>query len=159
MYDDGTEKINTSTWDQVARAVTSLMSMKILPDDEHDTSPSLDTHYRNKFAYVSSFLVSQRDMFDSLKRVTGTTDSDWSVTHQPSGERYREGLAELKSGVPGRAGYAKLLYARCFYPTGDGAFESKRGLANSVLGLPEEDLDECTKGVVERCMNPNPRVG
>ncbi len=41
------------------------------------------------------------------------------------------------------------MYARVFYPNGDGDFESSRGLANEVLGLPKEELDEATKGAVE----------
>jgi len=53
----------------------------------------------------------------------------------------------LKNGI--QTGYAKAMYARVFYPNGDGDFESSRGLANEVLGLPKEELDEATKGAVE----------
>jgi len=31
-----------------------------------------------------------------------------------------------------------------FFPTGDGDYESKKGLHNDLLGLPVEDLDEWT---------------
>lgn len=152
FYDDGTHKFNTSTFDQVARAVTALMSMKIYPDDENDTLATLHTSFRNKFAFVSSFRIGQKDMFESLKRVTGTSDADWKITYRPSEEVYNEGMKELKAGSAGA--YVKLLYARGLYPNGDGDFETKHGLANKVLGLPVEDLDECTKGAVERSKNP-----
>lgn len=151
FYDNGTQKFNTSTWDQVARAIAALMSMKIHPDDENDTLATLDTHFRNKFAYVSSFRISQQDMFESLKRVTATSDADWNVTHRSSEEIYKEGMRELKTN-PGA--YVKLLYARGLYPNGDGDFETKHGLANEILGLPKENLDECTQGAVERSKNP-----
>lgn len=139
FYDDGNTKISTSTWDQVARAVTALLSMDVA---------ELEEKFKNKFAYVSSFNVSQKDMFESIKRVTGTSDSDWKVDYQPSSERVAEGMKQMKEG--GRApGFVKVLYGRCFYPNGDMNFEAKYGLANDLLGLPNEDLDECTKDAIE----------
>jgi hypothetical protein len=47
-----------------------------------------------------------------------------------------------------RIGFAKMLYARAFYP-GDGDYESKKGLHNDALGLPKEDFDEATKMAVD----------
>lgn len=149
FYDDGNTKFNTSTWDQYARTVVRLMSMKIYPDDENDNSPSLDTNFRNKFAYLRSFRVSQKDIFESLKRVTSTDDSEWQTTYEPSEERYNKGMQELKA-TPGMIPYVKLLYARASYPNGDGDFESKYTLANDILNLPSEDLDTCTQGAVQR---------
>lgn len=139
FYDDGTAKINTSTWQQVARAVTSLLSMDV---------SGLDARFKNRFAYVSSFCVSQKDMFESVKRVTGTSDSAWKVEHQPSSERVAEGRQAMQEGQR-FVGFVKVLYGRSFYPNGDANFEAKHGLANDVLGLMKEDLDECTRGAIE----------
>lgn len=75
LYDDGDVNINTSTWPQCVRAVAKLLSLKELPEDEHDTSPTL-SRLRNQCVYSSSFRVSQRDMFESVKRATKTTDID-----------------------------------------------------------------------------------
>lgn len=149
FYDDGNTKFNTSTWEQYARTVARLMSMKIFPESKNDTSPSLDQNFRNKFAYLSSFRISQKDIFESLKRVTGTNDADWQIDHEPSKERYEKNLQDFKA-KPGQSPYVKLLYARGLYPNGDGDFESKHGLANEILGLPKEDFDTCTKGAVKR---------
>lgn len=41
------------------------------------------------------------------------------------------------------------MYSRVFYPNGDGDYEFSRGLSNSLIGLPKEDLDEGTKRAVE----------
>jgi hypothetical protein len=141
--DGGNVHINTSTWPQCGRAVASLLSLKELPDDEADTSPSL-SQFRNSNVYISSFRVSQRDMFESVKRVTGTTDNDWTITHESAEERWKDGTAELKKG--NFAAFTKNLYSRMFLPgTGDGDYEYKHGTHNAILRLPVEDLDEATR--------------
>lgn len=48
-----------------------------------------------------------------------------------------------------RTGFVKMMYTRVFYPDGVGNIEHK-GTLNSVLGLPQEDLDEATKAALER---------
>lgn len=153
LFDDGNTKMNISTKDQVGRAVSALLSLKVLPDDENDdSSPTLSTWW-NKPVYISSFLLSQRDMFESWKRVTGETDGDWTIEHGASSTRYQQGLKRMKQGD--RSGFVQAMYSRIFFPSGDGVFERK-GLANSALGLPTEDLDEQTRNardMVERGYN------
>lgn len=148
FFDDGEEKITTTTWEQVARTVVAIMSMKILPDDENDKSPSLDRDLRNKFAHVNSFTVSQKDMFESVKRVTGDSDSDWKISYEKSDERFAEASKRVQAGD--FSAFVKLLYTRVFYPTGEGNQEARFGLENDLLGLPKEDLDTCTKKAIER---------
>ncbi|PHH88102.1 hypothetical protein CDD83_7972 [Cordyceps sp. RAO-2017] len=143
--DDGKTRINTSTWEQCGRAIKGLLSLKELPDDEADTSPTL-SRWRNQPLYISSFLVSQRDMLDSVNRVLGTSDADWKIEHEESQARYKRGMEMLKQGS--MLGFGIALYTRTFYPNGDGNFEAKHGLANDALGLPKEDLDEATKRAV-----------
>lgn len=150
LYDDGTTKINTSTWPQVGRAVAKLLSLKILPDTEQDTSPSL-RRFRNKPVYISSFFVSQRDMFDSVLRVTGDDEKDWKVTHENVVDRFKRGQELLKQGQT--LGFGILLYARLFYKDGAGDFNAQ--LSNQALGLPEEDLDKATKVAVEMALAGN----
>lgn len=142
FFDDGDTRINTSTWPQCARGVSALLSLKTFPEDENDKSPCL-SQFRNRFVHWSSFLINQKEMLDSVMRVTGTKLEDWKVSHEPSHERYKSGMELLKSG--NRMGFARLLYSRVFYPNGGGDFESSKGLENEMLGLPKEDLDESTK--------------
>ncbi|EHK18083.1 uncharacterized protein TRIVIDRAFT_67296 [Trichoderma virens Gv29-8] len=146
FFDDGKTRINTSTWRQCGRAAAHLLSLKELPDDENDQSPTV-SQWRNKGLYISSFLASQRDMLDSLNRVLGTTDGDWQIEYEPSDVRYKRGLQIFQTG--NLVGFALALYSRAFYPNGDGNYEAKQGLANKALGLPEEDFDEATKLAVE----------
>ena len=146
LYDDGNTKISTTTWEQCGRAVAALASLKELPEDEADKSPTV-SHWRNKSLVVSSFLISQRDMFDSWKRVTGDKDSDWTIEHESSKERYQQGIGAMqnaKDPLSERMGAAQASFVRIFYPNGGGDYERTRGLDNHVLGLPKEDLDERT---------------
>ncbi|KAL7783889.1 hypothetical protein V8C37DRAFT_396629 [Trichoderma ceciliae] len=146
LYDDGKTRINTSTWRQCGRAAAQLLSLKELPDDENDQSPTI-SQWRNKVLYISSFLASQREMLDSLNQVLGTTDGDWQIEHEPTDVRYKRGLEIFKTG--NIIGFVMAMYSRTFYPNGDGNYEAKYGLANKVLGLPEEDFDDATKLAVE----------
>jgi len=142
FYDDGETRINTSTWPQTGRAVAKLLALKVLPEDGNDTSTTLQ-NYKNHFTYVSSFTINQREMFESILRVTGDSASDWKIEKVPAKQVYEDGVAMMKGG--NRAGFAKLLYSRSFYPDKFGLTEETRGLDNEKLGLPKEDLDEFTK--------------
>jgi hypothetical protein len=148
FFDDGNTKIITSTWDQCGRAVAALLSLPELPVDENDKSPTV-SQFGNGAVYISSFLISQKDMFESVKRVTGTTDADWKVSYEESAQRYQDGVEAMKKGD--MRGFGKMLYTRVMFPNGDGDFSDK--LHNNLLGLPQEDLDERTKVAVEMAEN------
>ena len=148
LYDDGNTKINTSTWPQFGRAVASLLSMKKIPQNEKDKSLCL-SQYDSKSIHVSSFFVSQRDMFESVLRVTGDNEKEWTITHEDVVERYNRGQQILKEGK--LAGFGIILYARVFYKDGAGDFNDK--LDNDVLGLPKENLDDATKVAVNMALS------
>jgi hypothetical protein len=141
LFDGGKVAINTTTWPQSGRAVASLLSLKELPEDETDKSPTL-SQFVNRSTYISSFRVNQLDMFESVKRVTGTTDVNWTITHESAEQRFKDGQQALQQGD--FKGFTKLLYSRMFFDNGDGDYQTSRGLHNDLLGLPVEDLDEYT---------------
>jgi hypothetical protein len=138
FYGDGLKKINTSTWDLCGEAVA-----KVLAGDVEE--------WADKAVYISSFLVSQRDMLDSLHRVLGTKDEDWEIRYQDVEERYAEGRKELQEG--NRMGFAKAMYAKSFYPNGRGDYETGWGIDNEKLGLKTESLDEATKRTAKMVEN------
>ena len=144
FFDDGETKINSSTWQQCGRALAGLLN---LPEKAAEPGSVAVEEWKNKPLYTSSFRVSQRDMLDSIHRVTGSTDSDWDIRREPTKQRYQDGLDEMRKGV--RTGFAKSMYARGFFPGGGADFESTKELANQVLRLPTDDLDEATKRAVE----------
>ncbi|KAH7408829.1 hypothetical protein DE146DRAFT_752935 [Phaeosphaeria sp. MPI-PUGE-AT-0046c] len=150
LYDNGEVAINTSTWPQCGRAITQLLSLKELPENENDTSATL-SQFRNECVYISSFRLNQREMFDSVKRVTSTTDADWKISNTNTEESYKEGMQVLKSGDP--EGWMKMAYSRMFFPRGGGDYEASRGLHNELFGLPSEELDHYTAIAVRRGEN------
>jgi hypothetical protein len=144
MYGEGSTQITTSTWSQCGRAVTALLTLPVEPEDTRQGQTTL-SQFRNKSAYIGSFYVSQKDIFASVLRSTGTSESDWTLQYEPVEERYRRGNNMLAGGD--RWGFSVALYARLFYP--DGACDLQAKLANDALGLPKEDLDEATKEALE----------
>lgn len=142
FFDDGNQRLNTSTWQQVGRAVAAVLS---LPVEQQGTQTTLST-YRNRMVFVSSFAVSQKEMLESVKRVTGTSDTDWTITSKPAKQRYEEACESLKKGD--RVAFGRKLYTRYFYEDA-GLFEKLHGLDNDKLALPKEDLDEATKATVK----------
>eukprot|EP01113_Clastostelium_recurvatum_P003098 TRINITY_DN11341_c0_g1_i3.p1 TRINITY_DN11341_c0_g1~~TRINITY_DN11341_c0_g1_i3.p1 ORF type:complete len:364 (+),score=112.85 TRINITY_DN11341_c0_g1_i3:122-1213(+) len=148
-FDDGNTKISVTTWPQCGRAVASLLSLPILPQDEHDHSTTLSS-FKNKHALVSSFFgdggVSQRDMFESVLRVTGTQESDWTIEgKEDPHERWQKAVDLLMKGD--FKAFVRVLYARIFFKEDPGNHESRSH--NEVLGLPKEDIDKATKEAIE----------
>lgn len=145
FFDDGRTTITTTTWLQVGRAVAKLLALPL--DAGADNEVSLG-RFRNENVHISSYQLSQRDMFASVLRVTGTQESDWSVSHEDVKARYARGKKMYEEGT--FVGFGILLYSRVFFPDDPGNFGDK--LDNEVLGLPKEDLDEATGRAVKMAM-------
>lgn len=150
FYGDGNVKVNTSTWPQIGRAVAALLALPQSPADGEDKTMSVLESFKNKECYISSFLLSQRDMFASALRVTGTKEEDWSINYEDAEARYARGKGMLEKGE--MVGFGLGMYARSFFNDGVGDYETVKGLSNELLGLPVEDLDVCTRGAVERAV-------
>ena len=142
FFDEGTQRLNTSTWQQVGRAVAALLSLLV----EQQDAPATIDMYRNRMVYVSSFTVNQREMFESVRRVTGTSDDDWTIRSEPAKQRYKDACEALTKGE--RIAFGRKLYTRYFYEDA-GLFEKLHGLDNEKLGLPKEDLDQATQAALE----------
>lgn len=148
LFDDGTARMNTSTLARYGETLAALLSLPVAK--QADGGPALED-WRNKPVYFSSFLVSQRDMLDSVQRVTGTKDADWVVEKVDAKERVEEGLAAMKKGD--YKGFVRAMYTRTFYRDEPVNFEAMRGLHNEVLGLEKEDLDTATKQAVDEAVS------
>ncbi|KAM0445300.1 hypothetical protein ACHAPV_008392 [Trichoderma viride] len=139
MFDDGQARINTTTWVQCGRAVASFLGLKKSPDDDNDSTPTLQ-QFQNKPIYVSSFMVNQREMLDSVERVTSTSDADWNIQYESTAKRIKDGKTAFAAGDP--KGLAKAYYSRVFSPDSPAVYQKK--LHNGLFGLPDEDLDDAT---------------
>ena len=143
FFDDGNVPLNTSTWPQVGRAVAALLSLPVGTPDSTDKTVTLNT-FRNRRVTISSFTATQKEIFESAKRVTGTSDADWKISTVNSKERYDGGVAKMKTGD--HIGFRIALYTRHFFP---GEFDKAPAAENEKLGLPKEDIDECLKDAIK----------
>jgi len=146
LFDDGETKINTSTYDQCGRAVAQFLALKMLPEDEKDQAVSM-SQWANKGLCISSFLLSQKDMFASILRVTGEKEGDWLIKTEPAKHRFQEAMKGIQAG--NSITYVIAMYTRVFFKEDSGDYEKDGWLANGALGLPQEDLDEATKYAVK----------
>lgn len=144
MFDDGQRQINMSTWPQLGCAVAAFLSLKKMPDDDKDVSTTLEQFHKMPL-YVSSFLINQREILDSIERVTNTTDSDWNITYEPTSDRVAAGRDQFFKG--NHRGMAKAYYARLHYPGREAIYEHK--LHNDVLGLQRENIDDATEAALD----------
>ncbi|KAK0925788.1 hypothetical protein LTR91_015082 [Friedmanniomyces endolithicus] len=147
LFDEGETRMNISTWPQVGRAVAALLSLPIKAGGGGKEEACMD-YYRDGQVYVSSFCVSQRDMLASVLRVTGDKGSDWTIKKERAVERFEAAREAMQKGD--RMAFARWMYTRVFYPDGSGEYGKTKGLANEVLKLPEESIDEATKAAMER---------
>jgi hypothetical protein len=97
--------------------------------------------------FVNSFTISQKDMFESVLRVTDTEPKDWNIAKESTTERWASGMKAIQEG--NRTGFFKLV-ARLFYSDGCGDFEHSKGTLNGLLQLPKEELDDATRLAIER---------
>ena len=154
FFDDGETKITTSTLLQCGRALAALLSLPVLPINEQDQQLTL-SHFRDKSAFVGSFYVSQKDMFESVLRVTNTQEAEWKIGYEGVEARYQRGGELFSQGK--MEGYAMMLYARSFYK--DSPMDTQALLNNEELGLPKEDFDEATKVAVEMAKTASEAIG
>jgi uncharacterized protein YbjT (DUF2867 family) len=129
-------KISTTTVSRSGEGIAVLLS---LPEAEL-------AQYKNTSYYFSSFELSQRDIFDAVKRVTGTTDSDWSITEKDANEIIRESELKLKDG-DGYAEWYRLFVM--FFQGAPGSNYEKKVVDLRKYGLPNENLDTVVKRAIE----------
>ncbi|KAE8550070.1 hypothetical protein EYB25_008601 [Talaromyces marneffei] len=120
FFDEGEAKASVSTWAQVGRAVAALLSLPV--QAEEGKGDGFLKNFKNKDVYINSFTINQKEMFDSLLRVTGTKPEDWTITNEIAEERLAAGLKEMQEGK--HSGFAKKLYTRVFFPDGFGDYNT-----------------------------------
>lgn len=128
---------------QVGRAIAKVLSLPITSSE--NPRASLE-HYGNNFIYISSFCVTQLQIFDAIKRATETSDADWKIGRKSIAEREKAAWEAIAAGD--EFGAMGLIY--CYY-MGEGKggnFDAKAREEREVLGLQEESLDKVIKGAL-----------
>ncbi|OBT51325.1 hypothetical protein VE04_08374 [Pseudogymnoascus sp. 24MN13] len=133
---DGGVKFNTSTLSKVGKSLAALLS---LPDSKLSA-------FKNDFVYFSSFLVSQRDVFDSVLSATSTKESDWAIESESPDKAADAAKEAIQQG--NRMGNVDLLFATLSRVGYGGDYEAK-AIGNNFLGLEQEDFNKVVKDLVE----------
>lgn len=134
LFDEGTAKVSLTTRRRVGKSLAAVLA---LPEEELAA-------LRNGWVYFSSFRVSQRELWESAVRATGTKEGDWRVEYQSSDEMIRQSKATMGGEDPKTLG---LLMALTFAEGMGGDYQEKV-VDYERLGLePEESLDEAVKEV------------
>ncbi|WYZ35149.1 hypothetical protein EsH8_I_001425 [Colletotrichum jinshuiense] len=136
LYDGGNTKFITTTIGATGRGTAGVLS---LPDSELE-------QLRNKPVYLKSFYVTQREIFDSILKATGTAEKDWKVEVLDAATVVADSEAKAKTGDIG----AMLVgfYVNHMREGWGGDYSAKVGDLGK-LGLAQEDLDEVVAGVVK----------
>lgn len=128
-------KVSTTTVSRSGEVIAVLLS---LPETEL-------AQYKNKSYYYSSFELSQRDIFEAVKRATGTKDADWDINERDAAQVIAEAEPKIQQGD----GYAEWyrLFAKFFQGAKGGNYEDK-AIDLEKYGLPKENLDVVVKQAV-----------
>lgn len=118
---------------KVAAGVASLLSLP---------KSAIDKEFANNHLYLSSFTLTQPDIFNAILRVTGMSEDEWQVEKRTTQSLIDEGRQMVEAGHP--AGHFKLIIGSV-YRSGDYSDH----VHNGRLHLEEEDLDTVVKAAVE----------
>ena len=136
LYDNGAVKANTTMLRKVGKSVAALLS---LPDAQL-------AQFKNQFAYLSSFRVSQREMLDAVIHVTGTSEKDWTVEKVSTVEAIDS--VKVKANAGDMSAVMELLYGTVFREGYGGDYDGTRMIVNKMLGLKDEDFEVTVREIV-----------
>ncbi|KAM0330122.1 hypothetical protein ACHAQA_004295 [Verticillium albo-atrum] len=140
LYDGGNTKIITTTVETTGKGTAGLLS---LPEDELKA-------YDNGALYLKSFRVSQRDLLDSILRVTGATEADWDIKVEDAASAMEQ-LQKVLAAGDESAGLPMFFIMHLREGWG-GDYDEKVGDLKR-LGIEPEDLDFFTKQAVDKAMS------
>ena len=130
IYDDGDTRISCTNISTVGRAVSAIIQKP--------------AETANKYLYISSFTVSPNEILASLENAT---EEKWVVNKAKTAEAERVGRESMVKGD--FSGIRSLLARLMFGADTCGNFEQEPTLANKLMDLPVESLDETCKAVIE----------
>ena len=133
IWDDGEKKFTLTNEKQLGEAVVSVLK-----------HPEITA---NKYLYISSVETSQNEILAALEKATS---SKWTLHHTTTNEQVTEGSKKLQAGD--FEGALQLVRAIPYgtFPGLDSNYAKDRVLANGLLGLKEESVQETIQRVVDK---------
>lgn len=136
LFDGGEAKFVTTTVGTVAKTTAGLLS---LPQSDFEA-------FRNRPVYLKSFHISQRDIFDSILRATGTEEKDWDLEVLDAAAVVAGFEEKREQGDE----YSKILaFMVAHMREGWGGDYNDKVTDTSKLGVSEEDFDKVIAAVIK----------
>ncbi|RMX84040.1 hypothetical protein D0868_15556 [Hortaea werneckii] len=138
-------RFNMSMLEQVGQGIARVLSLPV--QNPQDQRASLE-FYGNNFVYISSFHVTQRELLESARRATQTSEAEWEVEE----DSVRDWIERCK-GMMAKGEMKGAMGLTFAYYLGEGLggdYQDKAMEDMKVLGLREGDLDAVVKAEVEK---------
>ena len=130
IWDSGNIKFSVTNLSTIGKAVASILL--------HASETA------NKYIYINSFTTTQNEILAALEKATG---KKWKIEHKVTDEQVRIGQEKVAKGDFG--GFVGLILGSLYREEAWGDFEKRRELANGLLGLPDEGLEESVEKIVK----------
>lgn len=134
LYDNGSGKFDSINITTLGAVISGILTR---PDE-----------FKNRYVYVSDFVITQNEIFESLLQATKTTREDWTITHRTTDELRKEGFEKIGNG--NFMGALDLIYAAVFKDGLGSNYSSTRKLDNEALGLEKADYLKSTRAMLEK---------
>ncbi|KAK3635722.1 hypothetical protein LTR56_014598 [Elasticomyces elasticus] len=124
---------NTTTLPQIGRGVARFLALP---------RSTIDKQFANGFLYLSSFKLTQPELFQAVLAATGTKESDWQIERTSFETLIEEGNKKVSEGNV-IVGSIDVVHG-ITYKAGDYSEE----VHNDMLGLEQEDLGEVVRNAL-----------
>ncbi|KAL6719670.1 hypothetical protein ACLMJK_001591 [Lecanora helva] len=131
IFDDGNVIFSATTLDTIGLAVARVLQR------EEGT--------KNRMLYIQSVCVSQNELLRSLERLSG---KEWTTKHVSADEYIKQTQAKLDQNPNDAEEWENMVSVVGIVDTN---WTGKDEFANSLLGLPDEDLDQVLRGISGVC--------
>ncbi|KAL4999810.1 hypothetical protein BDV10DRAFT_183958 [Aspergillus recurvatus] len=131
IWDDGSKRFTFTNQRQLGRALVSVL--------RHPEATA------NQYLYISSVETSQNEILAALEKATR---SSWTAQHTTTGAEVSDATAKLQKGD--FSGALTLVRATAYgdIPRLGSNYASDQSLANGLLGLEEDEVEETIQRVV-----------
>jgi hypothetical protein len=130
IYDSGDARFSATTLLTIGAAIVA-----ILHKPEETT---------NQYIYIASFTTTQNEVLAALEKATG---KKWQVEHSTAMETRR--IGQEKVGKGDFSGMENIVVSLVYGGDSVSDLESSRKLANDLLGLPKETVEETVEKIVK----------
>ena len=105
---------------------------------------TIEHNFANGYVYLSSFHLTQPQLFGAVLKATGTAESDWDLKRSTTGALFQDSQEKFQAGE--FHAIAGMITGTTFQV---GDYSAKVAEHDKLLQLPAEDLDDVIKRAAE----------